>query len=48
MAQFYVWQKYDCFCEVAKKFNITCEKLARINGITNIDVLMPGDIIRVK
>ena len=48
MAQFYQWQKNDHICDVAKRFGITCQKLIEINGLTNIEDIHEGDIIRIK
>lgn len=43
----YIYQKGDCLTKVAKKFNTTVEKIAKLNGITNVDVLKAGDMIQI-
>lgn len=48
MAEFYEVQKGDKICTIAKKFNTTCEKIIKLNDITNIDFIKEGDILRVK
>lgn len=48
MAQFYVWKTGDHICDVAKKFNMTCKELIKINHLDNIMDLHAGDIIRVE
>lgn len=47
MTKYYIVQKDDTLCKIAKKFNTTVEEIAKINGITNIDYIKKGDIIQI-
>ena len=48
MAQFYVVQYGDRICTIAKKYNTTCEKIIKLNGLTNVDFIKEGDILRIR
>lgn len=43
----YVWQKGDCLLKIAQKFNISVDKIAKANGITNVDMIKAGDLIEI-
>ena len=47
MKVLYIYQKGDCLSKIAKEFNTTVEKIAKLNGITNVDVLHAGDMIQI-
>ncbi len=44
----YVYRKGEKICEIAEKFNTTCQKIIELNNLTNVDFLEDGDVIRVK
>ena len=43
----YKFKKGDCLTKLAKRFNTTVEKIAALNGITNVDYIAVGDIILI-
>lgn len=48
MDEFYQVQYGDHICEIAKKYNTTCEKIIKLNELTNIDYIKEGDILRIR
>ena len=46
--QFYSVLEGDRICTIAEKFHTTCRQIIEWNGITNVDFIKPGDVLRVK
>lgn len=44
----YVVQKGDCLCNIAKKFGVSVEKIAKDNDITNVDLIYPKQILVIR
>lgn len=44
----YVIQSGDTLSEIAQKFGTTVQYLARINGITNQNLIYPGKVLRIQ
>lgn len=38
----------ECLCTLAKKFNTTVEKIAKLNDIDNVTALKKGEIIFIE
>lgn len=46
--KFYLVLEGDSVCTIAKKFNTTCQEIIKLNDLTNVDFIKPGDVLRVK
>ena len=44
----YIVKSGDCLCNIAKKFNTTVNKIARDNGITNVNLIYVGQKLIIK
>ena len=44
----YIVQKGDCLCNIAKKFGVSVEKIAKDNDITNVDLIYPKQILVIR
>ena len=44
----YIVKKGDCLCNIAKKYNTTVEKIAKDNGITNVDLILIGQKLIIR
>lgn len=44
----YIVKKGDCLCNIAKKYNTTVQKIAKDNGITNIDLILIGQKLIIR
>lgn len=43
----YTVQSGDCLSTIATMYNTTWQNLANINGITNADLIYPGQVLKV-
>lgn len=43
--KYYIVEKGDTLCKIAKKFNVSIKQIAELNGITNVDFIKEGDLI---
>ena len=46
--EMYVIEKGDTLRKIAQRFAVRLDKLCKINGIENRDVIREGDIIRLR
>lgn len=44
----YIVKKGDCLCNIAKKYNTTVKKIAKDNGITNVDLILIGQKLIIR
>ena len=44
----YIVKKGDCLCNIAKKYNTTVQKIAKDNGITNVDLILIGQKLIIR
>ena len=44
----YIVRGGDTLLSIAKRFNTTVEKLAEINGITNYNLIYPGQVLKIE
>lgn len=46
--RFYVVQRGDTLSEIGRKLNINWRRLARMNGLRNPDLILPGQPIMME
>lgn len=47
MKYYYIVQKNDRLCDIAKNFNIDIKKIIKLNDLTNIDYIYEGQILLI-
>lgn len=45
---YYIVKKGDCLSKIAKKFGVSVQQIANLNGITNIDLIYTGQKLKIK